>query len=56
MSGAVIINLDDAPVVIEKRSHNRPRGSKNKVKTTTTTSMSTAPGKRYRRRPLGSKK
>jgi hypothetical protein len=55
MSSVATINLDDAPVVVEKRGCGRPRGSKNKVKTTTAASLSTAPGKRHRGCPLGSK-
>jgi hypothetical protein len=55
MSDAVTINLDDAPVVVEKRIHGRPHGSKNKVKISTAASTSTTPVKRRRGCLFGSK-
>jgi hypothetical protein len=50
-----VINLDDAPAVVEKRGRDLPRGSKNKVKTTAMASSSTTLGKRRHGRPLGKK-
>jgi hypothetical protein len=38
MSGVAIIDLDNAPAIMEKRGRDRPRGSKNKAKTTTVVS------------------
>jgi hypothetical protein len=55
MGDAAIINLDDAPITIEKRGCGRPRGSKNKSKIIAATSSSTTPTKRRRGRTLGSK-
>jgi hypothetical protein len=55
MSDAVTINLDDAPVVVEKSGCGRPCGSKNKAKIPTMASTSTTLVKRRRGRPLGSK-
>jgi hypothetical protein len=55
MADTVIVNLDDVPVIIEKRGHGRPRGSKNKSKTVVAASTSTTPVKRRRGRPLESK-
>jgi hypothetical protein len=54
MADAGVINLDNATVV-EKRSPGRPRGSKNKPKTSTTASAPSTLTKRRRGRPLGSK-
>jgi hypothetical protein len=39
MADASMINLDDATIIAEK--HDRPRGSKNKLKTSATTSSTT---------------
>jgi hypothetical protein len=55
MCGVAIIDLDNALAIVEKRGHNRPRGRKNKVKTTTAASLSIMPGKHCRGYPLGSK-
>jgi hypothetical protein len=55
MVDAVVINLDDTPVTIEKRGCSRPRGSKNKSKIVMATSSSTTPTKHRRGCPLGSK-
>jgi hypothetical protein len=54
MADAVVVNLGDATVV-EKRGHDRPRGSKNKPKTSPAVSSSAIPVKRRRGHPLGSK-
>jgi hypothetical protein len=54
MADAGVINLDNATVV-EKRSPGRPRGSKNKPKTSATASAQSTLTKRRRGRPLGSK-
>jgi hypothetical protein len=55
MANAVVVNLDDAPIVFEKRGLGRPRGSKNKAKVVAAASTLTTPVKRHRGRPLGSK-
>jgi hypothetical protein len=55
MADASVINLDDAPVIARKRGRSHPRGSKNKPKTSASTSSATVPTKRRRGRPLGSK-
>jgi hypothetical protein len=55
MGDAAIINLDDAPITIEKRGCGRPRGSKNKSKIIAATSSSTTPTKRRLGRTLGRK-
>jgi hypothetical protein len=55
MSDMVMINLDDAPIIIEKRGRGYPRGSKNKVKIPAVASTSTVPVKLYHGRPLGRK-
>jgi hypothetical protein len=55
MADAAVINLDDTPVIVEKRGRGRPRGSKNKSKIVAATSSSTTPTKHRRGRPLGSK-
>jgi hypothetical protein len=43
MPDAVTINLDDAPIAVEKRDHGRHHGSKNKAKIPTMASTSTMP-------------
>jgi hypothetical protein len=55
MANATVINLDDVPVTIEKRSRDRPQESKNKSKIGPATLSSTTPAKRHRGRPLGSR-
>jgi hypothetical protein len=55
MSGVAIVDLEDTPPIVEKRDHDRPRGSKNKVKTLAEASYATALVKRRHARPLGSK-
>jgi hypothetical protein len=55
MADVVVINLDDALVIIEKRGHICPRGSKNKSKIVAATSSSITMAKRHHGRPLGSK-
>jgi hypothetical protein len=55
MYGMVTIDLDKTPAVVENQGRGHPRGSKNKVKATIASSLSTVPGKRRRGRPLGSK-
>jgi hypothetical protein len=55
MADTVVVNLDDAPVIIEKCGRGRPRGSKNKSKTVAAASTLTTPVKRRRGFPLESK-
>jgi hypothetical protein len=55
MADAGMINLDDAPIIAEKRGRGCPRGSKNKLKTSAATSSTTTPAKRRRGLPLGSR-
>jgi hypothetical protein len=50
MADVVVINLDDAPIIVEKRGRGRPRGSKNKSKIIIATSSSIAPAKHGRSR------
>jgi hypothetical protein len=56
MSDAITVNLDDAPIIIEKRGRGHPCGSKNKAKILAATSTLTALVKRHRSHPLGNKK
>jgi hypothetical protein len=55
MSDAVTINLDDAPIIVEKCGRSRPSGSKNKVKIHAAASTSRVPVKRRHFCPVGSK-
>jgi hypothetical protein len=54
MIDVAVINLADATVV-EKHARGRPRGSKNKPKTSVVASLLATPAKHRRGRPLGSK-
>jgi hypothetical protein len=56
MADVVVINLNDALVIPEKRGRGRPCGSKNKSKIVDVPSSSTTLAKHHRSRPLGSKK
>jgi hypothetical protein len=53
MADVVVINLNDAPVTVEKHGRGCPRGSKNKSKIVASTSSTTL-AKRRHGRPLGS--
>jgi hypothetical protein len=54
MADTGVTNLDDA-TVFEKRGRGRPRGSKNKPKTSADASSVSTPAKRHHDLPLGSK-